>query len=514
MLFNSVLFFIFFGFIYTVYWILPKKPRLYFLIAGSVFFYAWWGIEVEGWWGIRWTIHFLGMVSINYLLVNRIIRNKDNNKKKKNWLYLAIFVNLLNLGLFKYYEFLRTIFLDLDLPAPPPVQIFSFLPLAISFYTFQLLAYTVDVYRGVIEKSHNFRQYFVFILFFPQLIAGPIMRSTDFMWQIDNPNINRRKMYDGIWLILGGLVKKVLIADPIGILLAPVYSSPENYNGIAIFLAGLAFSIQVYCDFSGYTDIARGVARLLGYDIPENFKAPYFARSARELWGERWHITLNTWLRDYIYIPLGGSRVSKWRAYFNLGLTFAIGGLWHGADYSFLIWGISWGLFLALERFLEVELGISTTPKKNRLLIGAKIAFMFVLFIFGALMFRAQAVEYKTVKQSSGEIVLEMFSGLVVNHTHSLKSELARSEGTEFIQYVDDVFGKEVLQLNSFGNEDTVILMLFLTGIFHVFQFKPGIFERFRKYDLWFLLIFGGILCGWILPGIAVASHQFIYFVF
>ncbi|MCB1174535.1 MAG: MBOAT family protein [Leptospiraceae bacterium] len=513
MLFNSVIFLLFFLFVYLLYWQLSGRARLYFLILASVFFYTWWGLEAEGWWGLRWVIHFITIVALNYWIVNRM-RAAADTQMRKRWLYVALALNIANLGLFKYYGFIRTVFLDLGMPAPPPVALFSFLPLAISFYTFQLLAYTIDVYRGVITSEHSFRNYFLFILFFPQLIAGPIMRSSDFMEQIERPQFTRDRLYSGLWLIMGGLVKKVLIADPLGFILAPVYRSPEAYTGQAIFLAGVAFSIQVYCDFSGYTDIARGVARLLGYDIPENFRAPYFARSARELWGLRWHITLNTWLRDYLYIPLGGSRVARWRAYFNLSVVFAIGGLWHGADYSFVIWGITWGLLLSLERYVEDDLGINTTPRSNPVLIGLKVAFMFVLFVLGALMFRAQAVHTAELDYSSGRIMLQMLSGLFANGHTALLSGLQNANPADAILMAADVFGRDALYLADFPNVQTLAIMILVTVIFHVIQYKPDLFAGLRKYDVPLLLTVGTLLMGVLLPGMAVAAHQFIYFVF
>ncbi|MCB1309092.1 MAG: hypothetical protein KDK30_12960, partial [Leptospiraceae bacterium] len=269
MLFNSILFFVFFSVLYLAYWKLSGRARQHTLIVASVVFYSAWGLEGEGWWGLRWTAHFLFMVVLNYVFVVAMFRAGADTGRKKLLLAVIVLIDLSNLGVFKYFDFIRRILVDMGVAVPDAAEDFQvFLPLAISFYSFQLIAYAVDVYRGVIDEDHGFRRYFLFILFFPQLIAGPIMRSTDFMWQIDNPRINRRRMYDGLWLILGGLVKKVLLADPMGFMIAPIFREPQTYDAWTLLLAGAGFSLQVYCDFSGYTDIARGTARLLGFEIP------------------------------------------------------------------------------------------------------------------------------------------------------------------------------------------------------------------------------------------------------
>ena len=360
MLFNSFLFLLFFAAVYVIYWLLPSRYRPGVLIIGSVIFYATWGLNREGWWGIRWTVHFIGLVVLNYFMVEWMLRH---HARRKMIMALTVIINLLNLALFKYFGFFVRMTADLGLDLPPFVENMNlFLPLAISFYTFQLTAYVVDVYRGVITEEIKFSRFFLFILFFPQLIAGPIMRSTDFLPQ--SAFIDKERIYRGCWLFISGLIKKVLVADPMSSIVSAVFAAPELYTGWSIMLAGMSFSVQIYCDFSGYTDIARGSALLLGYDIPENFKAPFFSASARELW-QRWHITLATWLRDYIYFPLGGSKVSAGRTYINQIITFALGGLWHGADYTYVLWGTMWGVLLAGERMIEQLLGLKTTPDKN-----------------------------------------------------------------------------------------------------------------------------------------------------
>ena len=517
MLFNSFVFLAFFAIVYLVYWNLSGTARRYFLVAASIVFYATWGLQSEGWWGLRWTAHFVGMVLINYLF-SRAILSASNATRKKRLLQFIVVFDLLNLGIFKYFTFLRDVLIDVGIPVPAEArEIGFFLPLAISFYTFQLVAYVVDVYRGQIDRDHGPSRFVLFILFFPQLIAGPIMRSGDFMQQLDNPVIDRRRMYDGLWLILGGLIKKVVLADPMGVIVAPVFSAPHTYDGFSLFLAAACFSLQVYCDFSGYTDIARGIANLLGYNIPENFRAPYFAKSARELW-QRWHITLTTWLRDYIYIPLGGNRGGKARTYINLAITFTLGGLWHGADYTYVAWGAFWGVLLAVERFLEDDLGINTTPRENRVFIVLKVAFMFFLFCLGAIMFRSQPLHYTdpfngtVLEYSSARMMLEHLAGLVMHWPGLSLSDYTAAGGDPALAFA--IFGEDIFRLNALDNYEPILVMFLALGFFHLVQYRQGLFENWRKYDPYLLLASGAIVAGVIMPATAVGSHSFIYFVF
>jgi alginate O-acetyltransferase complex protein AlgI len=223
------------------------------------------------------------------------------------------------------------------------------LPIGISFYTFQIMAFVVDSYRGVISEKITLRHYYVFILFFPQFVAGPIMRSVDFLPQIDKPVIDRENLLAGIFLFLSGIIKKVLLADRLGAITGQIWHSPDKFDAVFLILIIPAFTAQIYLDFSGYTDMARGMAKALGYEIPENFRAPLLARSMTEIWS-RWHITLSTWLRDYIFIPLGGSRGNIAFILRNVMITMAVGGIWHGATWNMLLWGLYLGFLLASER--------------------------------------------------------------------------------------------------------------------------------------------------------------------
>ncbi|MEQ9365683.1 MAG: MBOAT family O-acyltransferase, partial [Leptospirales bacterium] len=283
-------------------------------------------------------------------------------EKSRAWMRLAIVLNLANLFLFKYFYLLLTFLHDLSGQAFFQHEYFNqwlyattgnnaiILPLAISFYTFQLVAYVVDVHRGQITEDTGPLKFFVFILFFPQLVAGPIMRHSDFFHQLNAIRPNEEYIRRGLYLLLTGLIKKVVIADNCIAPVQAVFMAPGEYDGLSNLAAVFGFAARVYCDFSGYTDVARGLGYLLGLKLPENFRAPYLSDSARDLW-QRWHITLATWLRDYIYIPMGGNRGGYGRSYFNLITTFTLGGLWHGANYTYIIWGFLHGLVLAAERF-------------------------------------------------------------------------------------------------------------------------------------------------------------------
>lgn len=348
MLFNSAIFIILFFFVYSIYWFLPVRGKHYLIIAASLAFY--------GWYSVPFLILFLVLLFFNYFVATQMLR-----KRSLALLIVAIVVDTGNLFLFKYFYLFAQSFGDLIGNAylahlkenwiqDRGLEII--LPIGISFYTFQVIAYVVDCYRGVIKEHVPARQFFVFVLFFPHFVAGPIMRASDLIPQVNNPWADRDRILNGVLLILLGTAKKVLIADRIGHIIGDLWVNPGKYDATFILLALPGFVAQIYCDFSGYTDIARGLAKLLGFEIPENFKGPLYSSSVQELW-QRWHITLSSWLRDYIYFPLGGSKVSEFRTSLNLIITMALAGFWHGATWTMLLWGIYMGLVLSGERFFR-----------------------------------------------------------------------------------------------------------------------------------------------------------------
>ncbi|MBW7857570.1 MAG: MBOAT family protein [Leptonema sp. (in: Bacteria)] len=399
MRFTTFGFLIFFILVYIIYWLLRGRSRLAFLAVASSVFYAAWSIP--------FFLHFAGLVILNYFFVTLL-----RKKRSQFTLSIILTIDFANLFFFKYFYFFCEILFDItgfsgfqasainhDLQHSFGIDAII-LPLAISFYTFQIVAYVVDVYRNQIERKDTILEFYVFILFFPQLVAGPIMRHSNFFHQLDNILPKQQYLIRGASLLLIGLIKKVLVADNLAAVVHPVYQNPELYTGISSAVAVIGYTAQVYSDFSGYTDLARGMGLMLGLELPENFAGPFFSRTVSEFW-RRWHITLSTWLRDYIYIPLGGSRTSQTRSNFNLLLTFVAGGLWHGANYTFFVWGFTAGLLLMIERIITKQTQIPQKLKKwrenklSRFLIDSLgVLYSYFAFVFGAAFFNAPNVSH------------------------------------------------------------------------------------------------------------------------
>ncbi|TVP95477.1 MAG: MBOAT family protein [Planctomycetaceae bacterium] len=345
------------------------------LLAASYYFYSYWDVR------------FLGLLLFSTLLdysVGRALQTTADPRHRRGLLGLSLAGNLGLLGFFKYYGF----FVESAQPLwdamgwhPGTLQIL--LPVGISFYTFQTLSYTIDVYRGRIAACRNPLDFAIYVAFFPQLVAGPIVRASEFLPQISRMLRPRpQTAYSGLAQLLRGFIKKVLIADNLAMLVDPVMAGPELYAWPTVLLALLGYAGQIYADFAGYTDIAIGSARLLGFELPENFRHPYFAHSPRDFW-RRWHITLSTWLRDYVYIPLGGNRRgSSWFTFRNLMITMALGGLWHGASWNFVLWGIWHGIALGLTR------GWSDHPPSDPVRHALRVATTFAIVLAGWTLFR------------------------------------------------------------------------------------------------------------------------------
>ena len=350
MVFNSLQFVLFFALVLSLYWTLPPSPRggagrrNVLLLVASYFFYA------------QWNWRFLGLIVVSTCVDYVIGRLLDDEQRRHRGALLAtsMIVNLGILGAFKYANFFLDSFDQMasrfGLEASSPA-IDVLLPVGISFYTFQTMSYTIDVYRGRLAPVRSFLTFATFVAYFPQLVAGPIERARDLLPQIEEPRSrpDRTTIESGIGLILLGLVKKVVLADGIAGVADRAFQDPGGISWIAAVAGVLAFAVQIYGDFSGYTDIARGVSRLLGIELTLNFTQPYLSRNITEFW-RRWHITLSNWLRDYLYIPLGGNRKGPRRTYVNLMTTMLLGGLWHGASWNFVLWGGIHGLLLVLHR--------------------------------------------------------------------------------------------------------------------------------------------------------------------
>jgi D-alanyl-lipoteichoic acid acyltransferase DltB (MBOAT superfamily) len=343
---------------------------------------------------MAWDWRFIGLILFSTVLDYGVGLALGRTEKPalRRWLLAASVVgNLAVLGLFKYHDFfaesLNALFgrfgIDLSLPL-----LHLILPVGISFYTFQTLSYTIDVYRGLLEPRRSFVQFALFVAFFPQLVAGPIVRAREFLPQLDEPRrYTAESTSSGIYLILKGLTKKVLLADVIGhYLVNPVWAKPESHPGLWVALAFYGFTFQIYCDFSGYTDIARGCGRLLGFELPINFRSPFKAPTFTNYWS-RWHITLGSWFRDYVYYPLGGSRRGLWRANLYVFITFLLVGLWHGAAWTFVIWGACHATLLIIERTYRA-LGPQREPNPRLLPLKVLLRFQISALLTGAI-FRA-----------------------------------------------------------------------------------------------------------------------------
>jgi len=344
MLFNSLEFIIFFPIVVGLYFIISPRFRWILLLAASYYFYMCWNY--------KYILLILFSTVVDYFAA--IAMSRTSQKKfKKVFLVASLFSNLGLLFFFKYFNFFSgTINAVLDqFNVFYNVPYYDYLlPVGISFYTFQTLSYTIDVYKGKQKPEYHFGKFALFVSFFPQLVAGPIERSVNLLPQFSQTfKFEYARIRDGIILMTWGMFKKVVIADRLSEYVNEVFNNPESYDGFHNILATLFFSFQIYCDFSGYSDVAIGAALVMGYHLMKNFNRPYLAKSIGEFWS-RWHISLSTWFRDYVYIPLGGNRVNISRLLFNLYITFLISGLWHGANWTFVIWGGLHGLYLVTEK--------------------------------------------------------------------------------------------------------------------------------------------------------------------
>ncbi|HTU92406.1 MAG TPA: MBOAT family O-acyltransferase [Gemmataceae bacterium] len=345
MQFCSQKFFLFFVVIFALYWAMPwHRLRVNLLLVASFYFYASWNKSLA--------LLICITALLDYLLALGI-EHSTVNWRRKLLLGINLFVNLGLLCYFKYTNFFLVSLNEALTAAGMPTWFHTLkilLPVGISFYTFEAINYMVDVYRRRIPAQRNLGDFMLFILFFPHLIAGPIVRARDFLPQIERPkHWSWARMYLGTGYVLMGLVKKLAIADRMAEYVDPVFSYPSAYRASAIIFAAIAYSVQIYCDFSGYTDMAIGTAHMLGYKLARNFNMPYLAANIADFW-RRWHISLSNWLRDYLFIPLGGSRGTRWQTTRNLLITMTLGGMWHGASWTFVFWGVLHGSFLVVHR--------------------------------------------------------------------------------------------------------------------------------------------------------------------
>lgn len=347
MLFHTPQFFAFFLMVLVLFYALPRPARRWILLAASYFFYMCWNT--------KFVLLIIVLTAIDYTAA-MWMRRLPAGRKRKAALVMSLAANLSFLGFFKYYNFLAG---NLAWVLARPFDAFALhiiLPMGISFHTFQSMSYVIDVYRGEQEVITDLVDYALYIAFFPQLVAGPIVRARHFFADLYHWRApDAREILRGTLLVVFGLLKKLAIADQFARIADDFFGNPAAHPGyLAAWSGVIAFAIQIFFDFSGYTDMAIGLAQLLGFHFPENFRRPYLARSITEFW-RRWHISLSTWLRDYLYIPLGGNRHGRWQTYRNLMLTMLLGGLWHGASWNFVIWGGYHGALLSVERVAGIR---------------------------------------------------------------------------------------------------------------------------------------------------------------
>ncbi|TPE43067.1 MBOAT family O-acyltransferase [Pontibacter mangrovi] len=390
MLFNSIEFFIFFPVVVTLYFLLPPNRRWILLLVASYYFY------------MSWKAAYAIILVISTLIdysCSRMMGRYEDKAKRKPWLWLSLVSNLGILLLFKYYNFFndsaRGVAEALNVPyAMPAFELL--LPMGISFYTFQTMSYSIDVYNGRIKPERHLGIFALFVTFFPQLVAGPIERAGNLLGQLrQHHDFNYARVVAGLRRMAWGFFKKIVIADNLALMVNQVYNNPTDFEGFSHILASVFFAFQIYCDFSGYSDIAIGAAQVLGIRLMENFRSPYFAKSIPEFWS-RWHISLSTWFRDYLYIPLGGNRVVKWRWYYNLFIVFMVSGLWHGASWTFVIWGALHGIYQVFGILTKAQrnafvrqIGLTAHPQLYK---WVQVLTVFFLVCFSWIFFRANTI--------------------------------------------------------------------------------------------------------------------------
>lgn len=481
MLFNSVPFIGFMTIVFIVYWILPHKYRWFMLLLSNYIFYICW--DVRGIW-------IIGFLTITSYATAVMIEKSGNRFWRKVFLVSTVVVDVGILFFFKYFNFLYNnilSFLKIFSVSVQPVTWNFLLPLGISFYTFQTISYVADVYAGKIGAEHHLGRYAVYVSFFPTVGSGPIERAADLLPQIKEKHVfSYEKATYGLKLLTWGVFKKSIIADMLAEYVNKVFENPGNYQGFALAIVGIFFSIQIYCDFSGYSDMAVGIAKLLGFDLTNNFSSPYFSASVKEFW-RRWHISLSTWFRDYLYIPLGGNRVGKIRKQINLLVTFLISGLWHGANWTFVVWGGMHGIAQIVENAVlrKQKRDYTRWHKLCRVLI------VFTFCTFAWIFFRARNVS------DAFYILIHVFDGI-----------------TEPLVYLRQGFRDIGIGKRNFALYLALILILF------VFDWKNQKTDVIKKISQFPAIIRWSVYIGFIelivlcYSFLAVDAGSFIYFQF
>ncbi len=487
MLFNSLNFLVFFIVVTFLYFKLPHKYRWFLLLTSSCYFYMAF---------IPIYILILGFTIVIDYIAGIYLENTQGPRRKL-YLIISLVANVGVLAVFKYYNFLNDnlslLLNDFSLSNPIP-GLAIILPIGLSFHTFQAMSYTIEVYRGHQKAERNFGIYALYVMFYPQLVAGPIERPQNLIHQFyEEHKFDYNQVMSGLQLMVWGLIKKVVIADRLAIVVDNVYDHSHNFSGLSLIIATIFFSFQIFCDFSGYSDMAIGAAQIMGFKLMKNFDRPYHAKNINEFW-KRWHISLSTWFKDYLYISMGGNRVSVRRRYFNLFFVFLVSGLWHGANWTFIIWGALHGFYRVFgsitndyrNKFAD-KIGLSKMPKMHNLI---KVFTTFVLASFAWIFFRANSISeaFYVVKASITGIPEDI--NKIINNSFTLNLGVTNYE----------------LFLSVFA----VICM----EIIHVFQnkfhFRDFIREKptYLRWAIYYLAFFVILVFG------VYKNKQFIYFQF
>lgn len=482
MLFNSIQYAFFLPIVFILYWAIPKHFRWGILLVSSYYFYMNWNP--------KYVVLILFTTLISFLCALMIEKTK-NIKLKKVYIAVTLIVSLGVLFVFKYFNFfmdsLYVLLTNMGFHVHT-ITLKLLLPVGISFYTFQTLSYVIDVYRGDVSAEHHFGKYAAFISFFPQLVAGPIERTSNLLPQINKPNdFSYKKAAYGMKLMAWGFFKKIIISDTFAIYVDNVYNNLSAYTGFSLVIATVLFAVQIYCDFSGYSDIAIGSANLFNIDLMQNFRSPYFSASIKEFW-TRWHISLSTWFRDYLYIPLGGNRCGKLRHYSNLIITFLVSGLWHGASWTFVLWGFIHGVGQVVENLFSSGKKKNIEHKHNLRWL-CSVIFIFVFCNFTWIFFRVSDI------REAGYIFKNIFSGISAPLLY-LKSGFT-------------AMGIWLYEIES------IIIMLVVLFAFDYFNLKTDVIEKISTLNIftrWIIYLAFAILTLIMYP--SVYGGQFIYFQF
>lgn len=504
-LFNSISFLIFFPIVTLLYFLIPHKYRwLLLLVSSCVFYMAF----------IPAYIFILAVTIIIDYCAGILIEKEIQSNLKRRYMWTSIFSTLMVLFIFKYFNFFNANmgriahFFNWNYPIG---YLTILLPIGLSFHTFQSMSYVIEVYRGHQKAEHNFGIYALYVMFYPQLVAGPIERPQNMLHQFyEVHTFDYQRVTDGLKLMAWGMFKKVAIANRLAVFVDSVYNNPAGYNGISLIAATVFFAFQIYADFSGYSDIAIGAAQVMGFRLMQNFNRPYYSKSIGEFW-RRWHISLSTWFKDYLYIPMGGSRVCWWRWQFNLVIVFLASGLWHGANWTFILWGALHGFYLVAgnitsgmrKKFVWL-IGLDKLPLLHKLI---KVTVTFVLVCFAWIFFRASSIA------DAIYIVNHIPQGL----TDSLRTIACsvihfRSTG-QVIAAVETVLAS-FIAIQSKITFRVAMLSILAMEVLQLVQRKESIRERLSKrpamvrWAAYFSLITGTLLFGYF------SNQNFIYFQF